>query len=65
MRQLRRLLPGEKIVYFGDTGRVPYGTRSPSAIFQYAKQDIAFLLGETAADTLTAIERLKETISDE
>lgn len=28
-------------------------------------QDIAFLLGETAADTLTAIERLKETISDE
>ena len=28
-------------------------------------QDIASLLGETAADTLIAIERLKETISDE
>lgn len=27
VRQLRRLLPGEDIVYFGDTGRVPYGSR--------------------------------------
>ena len=26
VRQLRRVLPGEDIVYFGDTGRVPYGT---------------------------------------
>ena len=27
VRELRRLLPGEDIVYFGDTGRVPYGSR--------------------------------------
>ena len=27
VRELRRLLPHEDIVYFGDTGRVPYGTR--------------------------------------
>ena len=27
VRQLRRVLPGEDIVYFGDTGRVPYGSR--------------------------------------
>ena len=25
LRELRRLLPGEELVYFGDTGRVPYG----------------------------------------
>ena len=54
VRQLRRLLPGEKIVYFGDTGRVPYGTRSPSAIFQYAKQDIAFLLSKNVKFLLAA-----------
>ena len=33
---LRELLPGEDVVYFGDTGRVPYGTRSAETIFRYA-----------------------------
>ena len=44
VRELRRRLPHENIVYFGDTGRVPYGSRSPETILQYARQDIAFLL---------------------
>ncbi len=43
VRALTELLPGEHIVYFGDTGRVPYGTRSRETIEQYTKQDIAFL----------------------
>lgn len=45
VRQLRRVLPGEDIVYFGDTGRVPYGSRGQETILQYARQDIRFLLG--------------------
>lgn len=45
VRELRRILPGEDIVYFGDTGRVPYGSRSREIIRQYAAQDAAFLLG--------------------
>jgi glutamate racemase len=45
-RQLIRQLPCEDIVYFGDTGRVPYGTRSPETIEKYAAQDCRFLLGE-------------------
>ena len=40
---LTKLLPGEDIIYFGDTGRVPYGTRSPHTIESYTQQDIAFL----------------------
>jgi glutamate racemase len=44
VRELRRALPQESLVYFGDTGRVPYGTRSAETIFKYAKQDIRFLL---------------------
>ena len=28
VRQLRKVLPGEDIIYFGDTGRVPYGPRA-------------------------------------
>lgn len=43
MRQMVRLLPGEDIVYFGDTGRVPYGGRSAETIVRYARQDVAFL----------------------
>lgn len=43
VRELRRCLPHEEIIYFGDTGRVPYGSRSPETILQYARQDIAFL----------------------
>ena len=43
VRELRRLLPGEDIIYFGDTGRVPYGGRSPEAIVHDARQDVAFL----------------------
>jgi len=43
VRELRRALPNEDIIYFGDTGRVPYGGRSVSTIIKYAKQDIRFL----------------------
>ncbi|MEZ4509925.1 MAG: hypothetical protein R2881_10025 [Eubacteriales bacterium] len=43
VRQMIRLLPGEDIVYFGDTGRVPYGRRSVETIVRYARQDVAFL----------------------
>ncbi len=43
LRELRRLLPGEEFVYFGDTGRVPYGGRGRDTILRYARQDVAFL----------------------
>ena len=45
VRELRKLLPGEDIIYFGDTGRVPYGSRGREVIAKYARQDIRFLLG--------------------
>ena len=46
VRQLLSTLPGEDIVYFGDTGRVPYGTRSPETIEKYTRQDCRFLLSK-------------------
>jgi glutamate racemase len=36
VRELRRVLPSEDIVYLGDTARVPYGTRAPSTVVRYA-----------------------------
>lgn len=44
VRELQALLPGEDILYFGDTGRVPYGTRSRQIIRKYAAQDIQYLV---------------------
>lgn len=43
LKEIRRLFPCESLVYFGDTGRVPYGTRSPHTILKYATQDMSFL----------------------
>ena len=43
VKKLMKVLPGEDIIYLGDTGRVPYGGRSRETIIKYARQDIAFL----------------------
>lgn len=42
-REIMRQLPDERIVYFGDTARVPYGSKSPDTIIRYARQIIRFL----------------------
>ncbi len=44
VKELMNILPHENIIYFGDTGRVPYGTRSNETIIKYVRQDIKFLL---------------------
>lgn len=44
VRRLQEILPDEDIIYFGDTGRVPYGTRSEDTIKRYAAQDCRLLL---------------------
>ena len=42
-REIMRNLPAEKIVYFGDTARVPYGSKSRETIIGYSRQIIRFL----------------------
>lgn len=44
VRALRRRLPGESIVYFGDPARFPYGTKSADTIIRFAVEDANFLL---------------------
>jgi glutamate racemase len=43
VKHLMRLLPDEDLIYFGDTARIPYGTRSHEMIKQYALEDAFFL----------------------
>jgi len=46
VKSLMRELPNENIVYFGDTGRLPYGTKTEETIKRYSKSDINFLLSK-------------------
>ena len=61
VRELRKHLPHEDIIYFGDTGRVPYGSRSPEIILQYTRQDIAFLLSKDVKCIMAACGTVSST----
>lgn len=43
LKALRAAMPGENLVYLGDTARLPYGTKSPASIARYASQATALL----------------------
>ena len=57
LKELRELCPECDIVYFGDTGRVPYGTRSRDILYRYADEDIKLLLSKGAERILDKIAR--------
>ena len=45
-REIMRQLPEESMIYFGDTARVPYGTKSKDTIVRYSRQIVNFLLSK-------------------
>ncbi len=63
-REIIKLMPNENIVYFGDTGRVPYGTRSRETIVKYAKQDESFLLSKDVKLIVAACGTVSSVASD-
>ncbi|GAE88699.1 glutamate racemase [Acetivibrio straminisolvens JCM 21531] len=46
LKEIKNLLPRESIVYFGDSGRAPYGSKSKETVVKYTFQDIRFLLNQ-------------------
>lgn len=60
VKELMSLMPGESIVYFGDTARTPYGSRSPAEIVKFMHQILRFLQAQhikiavMACNTMTA-----------
>ncbi|MCX7711162.1 MAG: glutamate racemase [Clostridia bacterium] len=46
LKEIMNLIPAESVVYFGDSGRAPYGTKSKETIIKYTFQDIRFLLNQ-------------------
>ena len=59
--EILRQLPGESLVYFGDTARVPYGSKSPQVVREYTQDDTDFLLSKdvkmivVACNTVSAV----------
>lgn len=60
VREIERQLPHERIIYFGDTARVPYGPKSPETVQRYSREIADWLVGEgvkaivVACNTATA-----------
>ncbi len=46
VKQINSFLPNEGIVYFGDTARVPYGSKSNSTVIEYSLQDAKLLISK-------------------
>jgi len=44
LKALKELLPSENLIYFGDTARVPYGTKSPRTIIRYSLENTKLLM---------------------
>jgi glutamate racemase len=69
---IKQILPGESLIYFGDTAHLPYGDKSAEAISSYSHRITEFLLEHDAKVVLvacnsasaSAFESLKETFSD-
>lgn len=67
-RQLRKMLPMEDIIYFGDSQRNPYGPRSETEILQYVEEILSFMkdnnvkVAVSACNTITVLlEKLQHT----
>lgn len=46
VKQISQTFPYENIIYFGDTARVPYGSKSNSTVIEYSIQDARFLMNK-------------------
>jgi glutamate racemase len=54
VRAFMECLPGYDVLYFGDTARTPYGSKSPSTVIKYAIENTEFLLSEGAQAVVLA-----------
>ncbi|MDJ0648494.1 MAG: glutamate racemase [Xenococcaceae cyanobacterium MO_188.B19] len=46
LRQIYHRMPTESVLYFGDTARLPYGTKSPQEILQFVREILDWMCGE-------------------
>jgi len=54
VRALNRILPSESVLYFGDTARLPYGSKSPDTVIRFSLEDATFLTGKNVKMVVVA-----------
>ena len=59
-KAIRDLLPGENLIYFGDTARFPYGTRSGDTIIRYSREIAEYLVGRGVKMIVVACNTVSE-----
>lgn len=64
VKELEKTLPGESIVFFGDTGRAPYGTKDRETLRRYAAEDMRFLMARGVKAILAACGTVSSTAAD-
>jgi len=65
VKRISATLPEENIVYFGDTARVPYGSKSNSTVIEYAMQDAKFLINKNVKTIVVACNTVSSTALSE
>ncbi|MCR4807806.1 MAG: glutamate racemase [Lachnospiraceae bacterium] len=64
-REIMRQIPNERIIYFGDTARVPYGSKSKTTITKFTKQIIRFLMTQKVKALVIACNTMSAYAIDE
>ena len=64
VKALKKILPNESILYFGDTARLPYGVKSRDLIIQYSMQIANFLIKNDAKMIIVACNTASSIISE-
>ncbi len=54
VREIMRQIPDERIIYFGDTARVPYGSKSKDTIIRFSRQIVNFLQAKNVKAVVVA-----------
>ena len=65
VREIMRQIPGEQVVYFGDTARVPYGSKSKETVTKFSRQDVKFLLSMNVKAIVVACNTASAVALDE
>ncbi len=65
VKRIASTLPEEDIIYFGDTARVPYGSKSNATIIEYALQDAKFLMTKNVKAIVVACNTVSSIAMDE
>lgn len=54
LKEYLKIMPNENYIYFGDTARLPYGSKSEDTVFNYSKQIVNFLISKNVKTIIIA-----------